>query len=276
MAGPINPPVILRGTEGDNELIGDIPNTDELILGFGGDDEIEGAGGNDEIEGGLGFDIINTEDGSDLIFGGGDDDIINSGNGNDVIYGDSGPETEPLEDGGTANDTIDGEGGDDIILGEVGDDILTGGFGSDFLSGGDGLDIINSHAGRVGAVLEKDEMFGGLGSDTFNLFSNYDGGRRASRPARENRFTDNSFAVLRDFRISEGDVINLRDNVGGLNGYQFVSGNFGGRSAADTFITRYGNTVAVVLDTSARALQNGVGTIVGSVGNPVAVAPPVI
>jgi Ca2+-binding RTX toxin-like protein len=277
MAGPITPPVVVRGTENNDELIGDLPNTDELIFGFGGDDEIEGAGGNDEVDGGLGADIINTEDGSDLIFGGGGDDIITSGNGNDFIYGDNGPETDPLAEGDVANDTIDGEGGDDIILGEVGDDILTGGFGSDFLSGGEGIDIINSHTGRVGpGLVEKDEMFGGLGSDTFNLFSNYDGGRRSGLPATERRFTDNSFAVLRDFRISEGDVINLRDNVGGLNGYQFKSGTFGGRSAADTFITRNGNTVAVVLDTSARALQTGIGSIVGSVNNPVSVAPPVI
>lgn len=269
--------ITIIGTEGIDELIGEIPFTDELIFGFGEADEIEGSGGNDQIYAGLGEDIINTEDGKDLIFGGGDNDFITAGGGNDFIYGDDGPETLPLEDGGAADDVIDGENGDDIILGEVGNDTLTGGFGSDFLSGGDGDDIINSHTGKIGPGLaEKDELFGGLGADTFNLYYNYEGGRQTSVPARERSFRDGSFAILRDFKISEGDVLNLRDNLGGINSYQFKSGNFGGRSAADTFITRRGNTVAVVLDTSARALQEGIDTIVGSISNPVAVAPPVI
>ena len=165
----------------------------------------------------------------------------------------------------TGDDILNGGNGDDIILGEVGNDTLTGSFGSDFLSGGDGDDIINSHDARVSSkVVERDEMYGGLGADTFNLFANYLGGKASNRPAREGKFGDGSYAVLRDFSVADGDTLNLLDTV---SRYQFVRGNFGGRTASDVFITtRTGNTVAVVLDTSVTALTGGpAGGVVGQV-----------
>lgn len=280
----------ILGTPGIDELIGtelndtvilfdeaDIFDGDDDVLGSGndtvfagtGDDEIITGEGNDLIFGEAGNEIITAGAGNDTIYGGEGDDDVNGGDGNDIIYGENFPETLATSLG---NDTLNGGNGDDIILGEVGDDILIGSFGSDFLSGGDGIDIINSHDNRVSSrVIERDEMFGGAGADEFNLFANYLGGRASARPAPEARFrgTDSSYAVIRDFSVTDGDTLNLLDAP---SRYSFGRGNFGGRSASDVFITtRTGNTVAIVLDTSVAALT---GTASGGVVGQVGVTPP--
>ena len=281
---------LIQGTPGDDDLIGTERNdfvilfdgvdvfdgqNDDPALGDGndviqagaGDDEIITGDGNNQVFGDAGDDTITASFGNDLIYGGDGNDTVNGGDGNDIIYGEAGTETLATSLG---NDTLNGGNGDDLVLGEVGDDILTGGFGSDFLSGGLGDDIINSHDSKVTSkVIERDEMFGGVGADEFNLFANYLGGRASSRPAKEGKFTDSSFAVIRDFSITEGDTLNLLDPA---SRYQFVRGNFGGRSASDVFITtRTGNTVAIVLDTSVAALT---GTAAGGVVGQVGVTPP--
>lgn len=77
---------------------------------------IIGWGGVDQIFGGAGTDFLYGMDGDDLIFG---------GDGQDRIYG------------GIGNDGLSGERGDDRIFGGTGNDALVGGLGNDLLHGGD-------------------------------------------------------------------------------------------------------------------------------------------
>jgi Ca2+-binding RTX toxin-like protein len=267
------------------EIDGTLGN--DYIAGSSIDNDIDGLEGDDVVLGGAGFDTITTGDGNDTVLGNEDDDTISLGDSlgalaregfagpSDVAYGGEGNDTIFGENGidylfgQLGDDILDGGSGDDIVLGDddrpaiAGADNLTGGFGSDFVSGGEGDDFINSHSSRVNdRVIEKDELFGGLGADTFNLFANYLGGRASGSPALERRFSDGSFAVLRDFRLGEGDTLNL---LSPATRYQFLRGSFDGRGAADTFVVTRSNgvlnTVAVVLNTSNTALSGVVGQV---------------
>ena len=75
--------------------------------------------------------------GKDQIHGGGGADTITGVDGDDKLWGDDGNDTV---DGGIGKDKIDGGAGDDILLGGDGDDELTGGVGADTLTGGEGRD----------------------------------------------------------------------------------------------------------------------------------------
>ena len=81
-----------------------------MILGRGGDDEIDG------------------DDGSDRLFGGKGDDDIDGDDGDDRLFG------------GAGNDDLDGDDGQDRLAGGRGDDTLDGGAGNDILRGGAGAD----------------------------------------------------------------------------------------------------------------------------------------
>jgi Ca2+-binding RTX toxin-like protein len=255
----------IQGGSGDDVLFGSLG--DDVILGLAGADEIDGSGGNDIVDGGEGNDDITTEDGNDSIVGNTGDDQIDSGagldtifggdgndtafggDGNDTLYGDNGDNTDTLNAG---NDYLDGQRGDDVILGETGTDTLIGGLGSDFISGGDGDDLLYSHTGRTGAVLERDEFYGGAGADQFNLLTNYGGGKAAAAiaPRLPSSIKDNSFAVIRDFSIADGDTLGLLDRPTRRNGYTITYGNFDKAGKADTFINKNNNLVAVVTNTT--------------------------
>ena len=84
--------------------------------------------------------------------------------------------------GGDGNDIIFGQGGDDVLDGGKGNDILLGGTGKDVLLGGSGNDI----------------LIGGSGADTFVWKSG-----------------DTGNDVIKDFKASEGDRIDLRDLLQG-------------------------------------------------------------
>ncbi|WP_306219056.1 immunoglobulin-like domain-containing protein, partial [Pseudomonas sp. Pse1] len=84
--------------------------------------------------------------------------------------------------GGAGNDIIFGQGGNDYIDGGKGNDILLGGTGTDTLIGGTGNDI----------------LIGGSGADTFVW-----------------RQGDTGNDVIKDFKASEGDRIDLRDLLQG-------------------------------------------------------------
>jgi Ca2+-binding RTX toxin-like protein len=213
-----------------------------LISGEGGSDYIDAGDGNDTIDGGAGDDIVYAGAGNDSVLGGIGNDVLFGDEGNDVLRGEA------------DNDYLDGGAGDDIVLGDAGNDTLIGGLGSDFLSGGEGDDIINSHATRRGGrLLERDEMYGGAGINTFNLFTNYTGGRRERTPsARPGATTgDQSFAIIWDFKVGE-DQLNLLNR---RRDYVFEDGNFanrGARSISDTFVTYQGGLVAVIVDARVR------------------------
>ncbi|QAX82644.1 large adhesive protein [Pseudomonas sp. DTU12.3] len=87
--------------------------------------------------------------------------------------------------GGAGNDILFGSGGNDLLDGGKGNDILLGGTGNDTLIGGQGNDI----------------LIGGSGADTFVWKSG-----------------DTGNDVIKDFKASEGDRIDLRDLLQGETG----------------------------------------------------------
>ncbi|VVN61788.1 hypothetical protein PS684_04374 [Pseudomonas fluorescens] len=87
--------------------------------------------------------------------------------------------------GGAGNDILFGSGGNDWLDGGKGNDILLGGTGNDTLIGGQGNDI----------------LIGGSGADTFVW-----------------KAGDTGNDVIKDFKASEGDRIDLRDLLQGETG----------------------------------------------------------
>ncbi|MFS2096927.1 immunoglobulin-like domain-containing protein, partial [Pseudomonas sp. Pseusp11] len=87
--------------------------------------------------------------------------------------------------GGAGNDILFGQGGNDLLDGGKGNDILLGGTGNDSLIGGQGNDI----------------LIGGSGADTFVW-----------------KAGDTGSDVIKDFKASEGDRIDLRDLLQGESG----------------------------------------------------------
>ncbi|MBF2003628.1 MAG: calcium-binding protein [Synechococcales cyanobacterium C42_A2020_086] len=215
----------LVGTNWNDVLYG--TPFDDLIYGLGGADLIFAYEGNDDIYGGTGNDIVYAGAGDDLIYGEDGNDQVFAGSGNDLAYG------------GFGDDLIDGEAGDDLLFGDAGNDRIIGGFGSDFQSGGSGNDVIESHAVAVSDfVIEKDDMTGGAGRDTFRLRTDYAGGAASIVP-----YYDASFAIIRDFNRTE-DRLDLKYD----QNYVIRYGDFYGGRALDTVLTWQNNTVAVVQD----------------------------
>jgi surface adhesion protein len=87
--------------------------------------------------------------------------------------------------GGAGNDILFGQGGNDLLDAGKGNDILLGGSGNDSLMGGQGNDI----------------LIGGSGADTFVW-----------------KAGDSGSDVIKDFKASEGDRIDLRDLLQGETG----------------------------------------------------------
>ncbi|URM28834.1 retention module-containing protein [Pseudomonas frederiksbergensis] len=87
--------------------------------------------------------------------------------------------------GGAGNDILFGQGGNDLLDAGKGNDILLGGSGNDSLIGGQGNDI----------------LIGGSGADTFIW-----------------KAGDTGSDVIKDFKASEGDRIDLRDLLQGETG----------------------------------------------------------
>ncbi len=96
--------------------------------------------------------------------------------------------------GNAGNDIIFGQGGDDKLYGGAGNDILLGGTGNDLLDGGDGNDLLLGGKGN-------DILTGGSGGDTFVW-----------------KAGDTGSDVIKDFKASEGDRIDLRDLLQGETG----------------------------------------------------------
>ncbi|QLG90545.1 retention module-containing protein [Pseudomonas yamanorum] len=97
-------------------------------------------------------------------------------------------DTSGAKDG---NDTLLGGSGDDILFGQGGNDYLDGGKGNDILLGGTGNDTLIGGQGN-------DILIGGSGADTFIW-----------------KAGDTGNDVIKDFKASEGDRIDLRDLLKG-------------------------------------------------------------
>ncbi|MET0844879.1 MAG: retention module-containing protein [Pseudomonas sp.] len=92
------------------------------------------------------------------------------------------------------NDTLLGGAGNDILFGQGGNDLLDGGKGNDILLGGSGKDSLMGGQGN-------DILIGGSGADTFVW-----------------KAGDSGSDVIKDFKASEGDRIDLRDLLQGETG----------------------------------------------------------
>ncbi|WP_408980364.1 LapA family giant adhesin [Pseudomonas sp. B21-048] len=92
------------------------------------------------------------------------------------------------------NDTLLGGAGKDILFGQGGNDLLDGGKGNDILLGGSGNDSLTGGQGN-------DILIGGSGADTFIW-----------------KAGDTGSDVIKDFKASEGDRIDLRDLLQGESG----------------------------------------------------------
>jgi Ca2+-binding RTX toxin-like protein len=112
--------------------------------------------------------------------------------GADTLTGGSSHDVIIAKDG---NDILDGEGGDDDVHGGIGNDTLSGGAGTDLLHGGAGTDLLSGGDGL-------DTLFGGAGADTFNF---------------ENANAWNNVDVIRDFNLSDSDVLDLGDLLSSYN-----------------------------------------------------------
>jgi len=159
------------------------------------------------------------------------DDTVNGGDGNDIIFGDlltfpsvAGTGVEAIQgyvanklgvDAGDVDaramhkyisehytefdvsgsndgaDTLMGGAGNDIIFGQGGNDALDGGKGNDILLGGSGNDTLIGGQGN-------DILIGGSGADTFVW-----------------KAGDIGNDVIKDFKVSEGDRLDLRDLLQG-------------------------------------------------------------
>jgi Ca2+-binding RTX toxin-like protein len=231
---PIDPPLSLSGTDGDDNLIGKSGN--DTISGLDGNDTVTGAAGNDILYGNDGCDRLDGGTGNDTIYGGNDNDMINGDDGNDSIYGNEGNDSidggqgndwlvgnqdDDTLFGGAGNDTIYGKSnddlvqggdGDDSLYGDSGDDTVTGGAGNDTLYGGTSDDLLVGGAGQdllfgdggsdtlIGGA-SADTLTGGRGDDDFVIsFTDFipPGGSAALSP---------SWDTLLNFKAREGDVL---------------------------------------------------------------------
>jgi Ca2+-binding RTX toxin-like protein len=170
----------VEGTAGADLLDG--TDESETIAAFGGDDLVNGFGGNDDIQAGAGSDVAEGQDGDDTIAGEAGNDTVGGGFGADSLVGGDGDDAVFGDEG---NDTLSGDAGKDLILGGTGDDSLDGGAGDDIVVGQDGNDTAHLGAGHdqfSGAGASEtvpdtgndlvfgedgnDTIVGGLGADT--------------------------------------------------------------------------------------------------------------
>lgn len=114
----VAPPVgAIVGTSGNDTISLDtLPtsstDSDDVIWGLEGADEIHGGAGNDTIEGGSGDDVLHGDTG---------DDVINGGDGSDIIYGGAGSDIiDGGDDGGIDVVMYDGVEGEDYDVGPIG------------------------------------------------------------------------------------------------------------------------------------------------------------
>jgi Ca2+-binding RTX toxin-like protein len=175
--------------------------------------------------------ISSPTNGNDLLKGGSGNDNINALAGDDTISG------------GSGNDSLQGNTGNDKLYGEDGFDTLLGGPGNDNLNGGGGNDRLDAfYNTRTGEV---DTLTGGAGADTFVIGGRFGG-------AGFNGYLGNSWAILADFKPSEGDKIQV---FGKKSDLTYQVGNQVGYNATDTAVRWQGDVLFVAQNVSISALD---------------------
>ena len=118
--------------------------------------------------------------------------------------------------GDAANNVLSGGPGNDTLTGGLGNDIMAGGAGSDTLDGGAGNDTLFGGAGN-------DNLTGGTGADTFKWSLGDASGGAHDR--------------ITDFKISEGDALDLKDLLVGENSTNLNNFLTFIKSGSDTVLT---------------------------------------
>ena len=295
----------LGGTTGNDTLTG--YESDDIVLGLGGNDNISGGAGNDQLSGNEGDDRLSGDNGNDHLIGGAGLDQLLGGDGDDVL--DGGADRDFLSggygadqlSGGDADDSLYGDAGDDQLVGGLGNDRLEGGYGDDryYFARGDGTDTISDVGGQstiyVSNLPLAEVYFRRDGSSLVIRFTS-----SANDEIRLERFFDPVTGLaLSGIRIDSGngqpwdiasnaldaevlkatnldDVINgnLLDNViDGLAGNDVIRGHDGvdqisGGTGDDTLYGDAGNDILNGNDGNDQ-LQGGAGEDVlqGGVGN---------
>jgi len=190
------------------------------FAGTNGDDILRGGSANQRIEG---------RNGNDRISAGGGNDRVLGGNGNDRIAGQSGRDTLL---GGRGNDNLNGGLGDDRLLGSSGRDVLIG---------------VNASSGAGRG--ERDVLIGGSQADTFVLGNRqsvfYDDGRANSLGTAD-------YAMIQDFKVAEGDRIQLKGEAGD---YRLGSGSSNRGSVQGIFLEESGQYELIGVVRSDRTLS---------------------
>ena len=215
----------LRGFE---DLTGSYEHTDSLtgnsednrLRGLGGADVLHGGGGNDWLEGGADGDTLRGGADGDTLEGGAGADWLDGGLGDDTVSyagSDASVAVNLSRDtagnaagaGHAAGDTISGF---ENVVGSKHNDDLRGDEGSNALSGGDGRDWISGDSGndelRGGGG--NDRLIGGGGADT--LWGEAGADLFAFVAATDS--TSGTRDLIKDFKSSEGDRIDLSDLTG--------------------------------------------------------------
>lgn len=186
----------LYGGPGNDDLYGDDggePGRDDLLVGNGGNDDLNGYLGDDTLLGGDGDDWMNGHEDRDTMRGGaGDDgfgamdskdgaDLLDGGPGSDRAYYDSRSANvkvsldDRADDGGKRErdnvrrsvEHVSGGAGNDTLVGSAVYNDLNGNDGNDVLRGLDAEDALDGDAGN-------DSLYGGPGDEWFGNESGLD------------------------------------------------------------------------------------------------------
>jgi Ca2+-binding RTX toxin-like protein len=272
---------ILSGGSGNDTLVGGSGN--DSLTGGDNNDSLFGEDGNDGLEGGAGDDTLTGGNGNDTYFlrvGQGNDTIVESngilggidtidanfsytltdvdienlelvgfgnfnGTGNAVSNKISGNSGNNVLTGLGGNDILDGQFGNDTLLGGADNDRLFGSLGNDILRGESGNDILDGFFNNNSPVTaaQSDTLSGGTGADFFILGSSLFAG---------SYYVGQGQATITDFRLSDGDKIQLRGN----------SSQYGfGSSGSDTLILQGTDVIAVVQNASILDVSAGMNFI---------------
>jgi len=171
---------IIAGTEGDDDLVGfgtieddaaGINNRD-VILGFGGNDNLRGINGTDFLFGHGGNDRLWGDNDTDYLLAGDGNDVLYPGIGNDRSYGGDGNDIVVLAEAANLNQVYEGGEGlaDRLILGDgYGSFTLTEMLGFEKFTGADGDDYVDWSVAVVPVEMRSnggnDTLIAGSGND---------------------------------------------------------------------------------------------------------------
>jgi Ca2+-binding RTX toxin-like protein len=228
---------IIKAGSGSDMIYGDRSSSEQLSVGFHGNDLVYAGGGNDTVYGEGGDDRLYGESGSDFLYGGIGNDRLYGGSESDSLYGESG------------SDTLYGESGNDRLYGGDDNDVLHGGTGSDILEGGSGNDTLygDDTTNPTGTDSGRDFLYGGAGNDV--LIGRYGEdrlqGQSSSSPASFNEKDVLTGGVGRDTFV----VANLYKD-GGLNDYAHIT-DWGAGGVSDRLdVADPGNIKVVKVDSN--------------------------